>query len=117
MYGLLAARILANKLLKPRLAKKGCFDFRHTPGLWKHVTRPISFTIVVDDFEIKHEGKEHADHLLAALTDCYKIENYWGGKLYCGIELGWNYERGWVDTSMRTYVNIQLVLYDHPQPK
>ena len=70
------------------------FELPHTPGLWKHVTHSISFTIVVDDFGIKYEGKEHADHLLVALTDHYKIENDWEGKLYCGIELGWNYEGG-----------------------
>ena len=70
-----------------------------------------------DDFGIKYEGKEQANHLLAALTDHYKIENDWEGKLYCGIELGWNYEGRWVDTSMRTYVSNQLVRYDYPQPK
>ena len=48
MYGLPAAGILANKLLKSRLAKKGYFELPHTPGLWKHISRPISFTLVVD---------------------------------------------------------------------
>ena len=73
------------------------------------MSRPISFTLVVDDFGIKYMGKEHADHLLSALTDHYKIENNWEGKLYCGIELRWNYEGGWLDTSMSTYVHHQLV--------
>ena len=80
MYGLPAAGILANKLLKSRLAKKGYFELPHTPGLWKHISRPISFTIVVDNFGINYEGREHANHLLAALTDHYKIENDWEGK-------------------------------------
>ena len=75
IYGPPAAGILANKLLKSRLTKKGYFELPHTPGLWKHVSRPISFTLVVDDFGIKYEGKEHANHLLTALTDHYKIEN------------------------------------------
>ena len=79
MYGVPASGILANKLLKSRLAKKGYFELPHTPGLWKHVSRPISFKLVVDDFEIKYEGKKHADHFLAALTDHYKIENDWEG--------------------------------------
>ena len=79
MYGLPAAGILANKLLKLRLAKEGYLELPHTPGLWKHVSRPISFTLVVDGFGIKYVGKEHADHLLAVLTDHYKIENDWEG--------------------------------------
>ena len=58
MYGLPAAGILANKLLKLRLAMKGYFEPPHTPSLWKHVSRPISFTLVVDDFRIKYVGKD-----------------------------------------------------------
>ena len=117
MYGLPAAGILANKLLKSRLAKKRYFELPHTPVFWKHVSRPISFTLVVDDFGIKYVGKEHTDHLLSSLTDYYKIENDWEGKLYCGIKLWWDYEGGWVNTPMRTYVHHQLVRYNHPLPK
>ena len=117
LYGLPAAGILVNKLLKSRLAKKGYFELPHTPGLWKHISRPISFMLVVDDFGVKYVGKEHADHLLSVLTDHYMNENNREGKLYCGIELRWNYEEGWVDTSMSTYVHHQLVRYDHPLPK
>ena len=62
-------------------------------------------------------GKEHADHLLSALTNYYKIENDWKKELYCGIELRWDYDGGWVDTSMRTYLHHQMVKYDHPLPK
>ena len=58
MYGLLATGMLANKLLKSRLAKKGYFELPDTSGLWKHSSRPISFTLVVDDFGIKYVGKE-----------------------------------------------------------
>ena len=92
MYELPDAGILASKLLTLRLAKKGCFELLHTPGFWKHVSRPISFTLVVEKFDIKYVGKEHADHIRAALTDHYKIEDDWEGKLYCGIKLRWNYK-------------------------
>ena len=54
MYGLPQAGILANKLLKKRLAKKGYYEMPHTPGLWKHIWRPIMFSLVVDDFGIKY---------------------------------------------------------------
>jgi hypothetical protein len=36
MYGLPQAGILANKLLKKRLARHGYHEQPHTPGLWKH---------------------------------------------------------------------------------
>jgi hypothetical protein len=57
MYGLKQAGLLANQLLQTHLAPFGYYPGRHTPGLWLHKTRPISFTIVVDDFTFKYVGK------------------------------------------------------------
>jgi hypothetical protein len=63
MYGLKQAGLLANQLLQTRLAPFGYYPARHTPGLWLHQTRPISFTLVLDDFTVKYVGKQHAEHL------------------------------------------------------
>jgi hypothetical protein len=41
MYGLPQAGILANQLLARRLAIHGYHQTKSTPGLWRHVTRPI----------------------------------------------------------------------------
>jgi hypothetical protein len=41
VYGLPQSGIFANKLLKKRLAKHGCFKQPHTPGLWIHESHPI----------------------------------------------------------------------------
>ena len=117
MYGLPQAGVLANKLLKERLITHGYYEVPHTPGLFRHVTRPIWFTLVVDDFGIKYVGKQHIDHLLSALRQEYKIEVDWEGKLYCGITLDWNYDEGWVDSSMPDYIPKQLVKYKHDTPK
>ena len=38
MYGLPQSGILANKLLKERLAEHGYFELPHTPGLFMHKT-------------------------------------------------------------------------------
>jgi hypothetical protein len=62
MYGLKQAGLLANQLLQKRLAPFGYYPARHTPGLWLHKTRPISFTLIVDDFAVKYVGKQHAEH-------------------------------------------------------
>ncbi len=67
MYGLPQAGILANKLLKLWLACHGYSEQPHTPGLWKHSSRPIWFNLCVDDFGIKYIGEEHLKHLFAAL--------------------------------------------------
>ena len=117
MYGLPQAGVLANKLLKQRLSKHGYYEVPHTPGLFRHVTRPIWFTLVVDDFGIKYVGKDNIDHLLNALREEYKIEVDWTGTLYCGITLNWNYEERWVDTSMPEYIPKLLTKYKHEKPK
>ena len=67
MYGLKQAGKLSNDLLVQRLAKHGYRPSKITDGYWKHDTRPISFTLVVDDFGVKYVGKEHADHLMESL--------------------------------------------------
>ena len=62
MYGLPQSGLLANELLEKGLNKHGYHQSKLVPGLWKHDTRPIRFTLVVDDFGVKYEGKEHALH-------------------------------------------------------
>ena len=69
MYGLPQARILANKLLKKQLALHGYYELPHTPGLFKHILRPVQFTLVVDDFGMKYNGTNNVNHLLNALKD------------------------------------------------
>ena len=104
MYGLPQVGILANKLLRKNLAPHGYYEMPHTPGLWKHISRPISFTLVVDDFGVKYVGKQHAIHLTNALKTTYQISEDWDGSLYCGIKLKWNYRDRYLDTSMPNYV-------------
>jgi hypothetical protein len=53
MYGLPQAGIIAQELLKERLAEYGYHQSKIIPGPWTHETRPTTFTLVVDDFAIK----------------------------------------------------------------
>jgi hypothetical protein len=114
VWGLPQAGILANKLLRKRLKPHGYYECINTPGLWRHKTRPITFSLVVDDFGVKYVGKEHADHLINCLTtETYKLTEDWAGDLYCGISLRWNYEKRWLDISMPGYIKKQLLKYKH----
>ena len=99
------------------MAKHGYFEVTHTPGLWKHVSRPIQFTLVVDDFGIKYVGEEHFKHLINALREHYDVTIDKEGKLYCGITLEWDYDKRTLDISMPGYVKKQLIKYNHPIPK
>jgi hypothetical protein len=81
MYGLPQASILANRLLAHRLAIHGYHQTKFTPGLWFHVTHPIQFTLVVDDFGVQYVGKDHAQHLIDALEIDYTVSKDWTGGL------------------------------------
>ena len=69
LYSLPQSGLLANKLLKKRLNKHSYRQSKLVPGLWKHDTRQIQFTLVVDDFRVKYKGEEHAQHLKNTLEE------------------------------------------------
>ena len=118
MYGLPQAGRLANDLLRERLDKHGYYEVKHTPGLWRHRTRPVWFTLLVDDFCIKYIGEDNLKHLIDALEQDYTMEVDYEGKLYAGITLDWNYGRDrYVDISMPGYTLKQLIRYAHKKPR
>jgi hypothetical protein len=117
MYGLPQSGILANQLLARRLDIHGYHQTKFTPGLWRHVTRPIQFTLVVDDFGVQYVGAEHVQHLIAALETDYTVSKYWTGSLYCGITLNWDYASKHVDLSMSGYIKDALHKFQYPLPK
>jgi hypothetical protein len=107
---------LANKLLCQYLWHHGYFEVQHTPGLWKHVSRPIWFNLCVDNFGVKYTGNKNLKHLFSVLcTEMHKIVEDWAGNLYCDINLEWNYKH-WVDIAMPVYAIKNLTRYNYPPP-
>jgi hypothetical protein len=117
MYGLKQAGLLANQLLHTRLAPFGYYPARHTPGLWLHKTRPISFTLVVDDFAVKYVGRQHAEHLRNVLLQTYELTTDWTATVYSGMTLKWDYKNRTCDISMPGYVSNILSKFQHDAPK
>ena len=72
IYWLPQASKVANDKLKLHLAKFGYELETITPGLWRHQTRPLQFSLVVDDFGIKYERQKEITHLPDALKTIYK---------------------------------------------
>ena len=85
MPGLKQAGRIANNRLQRHLATFGYALVPCTPSLWKHESRPVTLSLVVDDFGVKYVGKEHADHLINALQQLYQISIDWNGTLYLGL--------------------------------
>ena len=52
MYGLAEAGIFPNKIISSRLEWEGYYQCQFTPSLWRHTWRPITFTLIVDDFGV-----------------------------------------------------------------
>jgi hypothetical protein len=117
VWGLPQAGILANKRLQRKLAPFGYHESANTPGLWRHESRPLTFTLVVDDFGIKFVNKADVDHLIASIKKTYTLTEDWTGGLYCRITLKWDYVGCTVEISMPGYIKMKLQEYEHIMPK
>ena len=103
MYDLPQSGILANKLLKKRLTKHGYFELHHTPCLFKYVTRPVAFTLVVENFKGKYVGKQPCRS-----SNGGNMRQPCGGRrldmgIVLRVKLNWEYEHGYIDISMPDY--------------
>ena len=119
MYGLPQAGLLAQELLQERLAVHGYHQSKIILGLWKHETRPIVFTLVVDDFGVTYVNKEDAEHLMPVLQQDYDVTEDWEGERYIGMHLRWDYKGRKVHLAMPGYVEKALreFLHEHPRRK
>ena len=79
------AGIITQDLLTTRLHQAGYRQSKVTPGYWHHEWRPISFTLVVDDFGVKYINKTNVDHLTSVLSQDYEIDTDWDGTRYLGL--------------------------------
>ncbi len=75
LYGLKEAGKLSNLRLVGLLASFGFFETT-TPGFFRHVSRPISFVLVVDDFGVKYHSKVDFDYLVSCLTTLYQVKSH-----------------------------------------
>jgi hypothetical protein len=117
MYGLKQAGLLANKLLQTRLAQYGYYPAQHTAGIWSHKTRPISFTLVVDNFAVKYVGKQHAKHLRNALLRTYELTTDCTATVYSGMTFKWDYDMRTCNISMPGYISNVLSKFQNDAPK
>ena len=117
MYGLPQAGIIAQELLEKRLNARGDHQSPLTPGYWTHNWRPISFTLVVDDFGVKYVGKEHADHLLQTINANYETSHEWEGTRYIGLTIDWDYIQRFVHISMPGYCAKACLPFKHAIPR
>ena len=115
-YGLKESGILAYTSLVDHLQPFGYYPVRYTPGLWRHKTTYMIFTLAVNDFGIPFYNKFHAEHLFKTLRTKYEISVDWIGNHYCGLTIDWNYDKAYVDILIPGYVQAALQRFQHPSP-
>ena len=67
MYGLKQGGRISNQELVSRLGVAHFYPCRHTPGLFRHRTRDVFFTLIVDDFFVGYTSKPDVQFLLGGL--------------------------------------------------
>ena len=108
MYGLPQAGKIAYDQLATHLKPYGYKPVQHTPGLWRHTNKNISFILWVDDFGVKYTNRDDVHHLQNALEKLYRFEADWSGKQYIKIKLKWDYKNGHVTLSLPGYIAMVL---------
>ena len=117
MPGLKQASRIANNQHKAHIAHFGFAPVPITPALWKHTTKSIILSLVVDDFGVKYIGEENANHHIQALQKLYTVSIDWTGSLFCGLTIDWDYSARTCDISMPKYLQSALLKFQHPAPK
>ena len=117
MYGLKQAGKLANDLLSKRLTAHGYIQCDITPGLWRHETRPVIFSLVVDDFGVQFTGRHNAEHLLSTLQKHYQVSTDWTGTKFAGMNLKWDYIKRTCRLTMDGYIIDVRTRFNHPNPR
>ena len=110
-----SGRIVSNRL-QLHLAQFGYSPVARTPSLWKHTTKNISFSLVVDNIGVKYVGKENAEYLIKNFKKLYTIFIDWNGACYCRLTLKWNYDQRTCEISMPDYIPAALHKFQNPIP-
>ena len=116
-YGLKEAGKIAHDDLVTHLQKFGYEKTENTPGLFRHRTRDISFTLVVDDFGIAYQHEDDVKHLIDAIKERYPVKVKMDPDQYIGITLKWDYIKRELRCSMDGYVENALKEFEHCIPK
>ena len=104
MYGLPQAGLLSQQRLVKHRAQHGDQQDKTSPCLYTHTSRPIFFTLVVDDFGVKYCNKQDAQHHFTTLNSLCTLKVDWTGSSYLGIHIAFNDTDHTVTLSLFGYV-------------
>ena len=115
--GLPQSGLLSQLRLISHLEYHGYFE-TDTPMLFRHISRPISFTLVVDDFGVKYTDVEDYNHLRRILEIQYEVTGSSTGTQYLGFTIDHNRSARTITLSLPGYIAklLQSVCPDGVKP-
>ncbi len=116
MYSLLQAGIIAQELLKKRLADYGYHQSKIINSFWKHKTRPICFALVINDFAVKYVNKADAEYLINAIKKNYPMTVDKQATKQIGLTIEWDYRNRKTHIHMPGCLQKALIRFNHETP-
>jgi len=112
IYGLPQSGRQSQDRLVKHLRAHDYIQCRNTPSLFRHKTRGIAFTLVVDDFGIMYTEEADLDHFLTTLRLQYEItEDRDVKQKYVGITIEHDRKANTISLSMPGYIEKALARF------
>jgi hypothetical protein len=90
------------------LSQSGFLETR-TPCLFRHVSRPITFVLVVDDFGVKYQNRDDFDFLVSCLSRLYQVKSHPIASKFLGFALSHNRAKRTLSLSYPGYIDALLL--------
>jgi hypothetical protein len=116
LWGLPQAGLLSQQRLVSHLALHGYLPADPAvPCYFKHVTRSLTFTLVIDDFGVvKYQSIADVEHLKDTIRLLYpKFTENWNGDRYLQFHLHWNYPVCSLSYNLPDYIPKALERFRH----
>ena len=101
--GLPQSGLLSQLRLLSHLESHGFYETA-TPMLFRHVSRPISFTLVVDDFGVKYSDVADCRFLRTCLEEQYEVTGSEVGTQYLGYAIAYDRAARTISLSLPNYI-------------
>ena len=112
LYGLPQSGKLSQTRLVNHLSSHGYHQLPNVPCLFKHATRNITFSLVVDDFGVSYQHPSDFQHLVETLkSNDYLLTIQPEGNTYLGMHIKFNYIKNYVTISMPGYLEKALTRF------
>ena len=105
--GLPQSGLLSQLRLISHLNSCGYYE-TSTPMLFKHVTRDITFVLVVDDFGVKYDRLSDYQHLVDSLQALYNVTVEPVGKRFLGFDIDYDETARIMTLSLPGYIRKLL---------